>query len=205
MTSSSGTNPLIENYARRQAIRFAWFVGLTLTTMLASCSTVQFAVASTSSYEHLLANLQSQDMRSLEFPSGPLRKSIAETFLADCKVAAAHVPWQAPTEGFTEEGPSDISAMRREFARWRLTEIFGDCAGLTQEILAAKDVRQEIRAWIRLTRLLADEQIIRNLIETAEIRSPPHDGTGENAIEISQWRALRNVIFEAMLKFMDKP
>jgi len=171
--------------------------------MLACCAGVGSATAGT--YERLLAGLQSQDVRPPASPSAGWRRSATETLLGDCQAALARVAWRSPTVGLTEDGPTDISAMRREFFQWRLAAIFRDCTELTHDILAAQDAQREIRGWIRLSRLLADEHAIRSLAEMAALPAARHD-EAETAIfvDAAHWRTMRNVIFEAMLKLVDE-
>jgi hypothetical protein len=168
-----------------------------------TCTGIQPAGAAR--YERLLAGLQSQDTSSLLGSSARWRRSVAGTLHVDCKAGLTRVVWHSPSVGVTEEGPSDISAMRREFAHWRLTTIFHECAELTQEILSAANAQREIRAWVKLTRLLGDDQAIRTLIEMAGVSPARHDEAGvADLTDTGHWRSMRDAIFDAMLKLLDE-
>jgi len=187
----------------RRADAFARLIALLSAAMLGCLAVVETASAGIDD-DRLI------ERRSLagssEFPAGPLWKSVAEIMLAECAVALSHVPRAAPAVGLTEESAPDIPAAQRELARWRLTMVFTACTDLTREIIAAQDPQQEMRAWIKLTGVLADEQTVRLSIERAGILVPAHDESDVEAVfRMGQWRTVRNAVFETMLKFVGKP
>jgi hypothetical protein len=176
-----------------------------MTIFFLCCCSIRLVPAQTIPYQDLLKIIQSPDITSAEFPSVPWRKSSAAALLSYCKSALTRVPHNPLSVGITEDGAVDISDMRMEFARWRLETIFSNCTALTQTILDAPSVQQEIGAWIKLTRLFEDDQTALNLIVSAGILRPSRDGSYEdNIFGISNWRTVRVFIFEAILKLLAK-
>jgi hypothetical protein len=151
------------------------------------------------------AGLRSQDASSVFGSSARWRRSVAEALQADCNAGMAQVAWGSPRVGLTEDGPSDASAVRHEFAQWRLATIFRDCAELTRDVLSAANAQREIRAWIGLTRLLGDDQPLHNLIEMAGFPARSHDHAGAAGFAESEHRRrMRDILFEATLKLLDE-
>jgi hypothetical protein len=190
---------------QRHTIR-ARSIRIIMTVFFLCCCSIRLVPASqTVPYQDLLEIIQSPDITSAEFPSVPWRKSSAAALLSYCKSALIRVPHNPLSVGITEDGAMDISDMRIEFARWQLETIFSNCTALTQTILDARSVQQEISVWIELTRLLEDDQTALNLIVSAGMLQPSRDGSYEdNIFGIANWRTVRVVIFEAILKLLAK-
>ena len=190
--------------AQRHTIR-ARSIRLIMTVFFLCCCSIRLVPAQTIPYQDLLEIIQSRDITSAEFPSVPWRKSSAAALLSYCKSALTRVPHNPLSVGITEDGAMDISDMRIEFARWQLETIFSNCTALTQTILDARSVPQEIGAWIKLTRLLEDDQTALNLIVSAGMLRLSRDGSYEdNIFGIANWRTVRVFIFEAILKLLAK-
>jgi hypothetical protein len=169
------------------------------------CCSVDWVSAQSIPYERLLSIVQSQDIGSAEFPSTSWRKSTPEAIQSYCKSALTRVPRNTLRVGITEEGASDITEMQIEFAHWQLTTIFLNCIELTQEILDRLDVHQEIRAWIKLARLMEHNKTVLNCIVVAGILPPTHDGNYEdNIFGTGNWGIVREWIVAATLKLLEK-
>jgi hypothetical protein len=192
----------------KQAQRYticARSIRLIMTVFFLCCCSIRLVPAQTIPYQDLLEIIQSPDITSAEFPSVSWRKSSAAALRSYCKSALTLVPQNQLSVGITEDGATNISDMRIEFARWQLETIFSNCTTLTQTILDVRSVQQEIGAWIKLTRLLEYDQTALNLIVSAGMLRPNRDGSYEdNIFGISNWRTVRVFIFEAILKLMAK-
>jgi len=197
--SRLGANSPHKTRRARSAMRTLFIVSAAILT----CAGIQSAVPG--AFERLPASLQSQGPILPAGASARWRRSVAETLHADCKAGLARAAWRSPSVGTTEDGPSDVSAMRREFAHWRLAGIFRNCTELTQDILSAGNVQHEIRTWVKLTRLLGEEQAIQSLLEMAEFPPSRHDEWDVASLtEAGHWRNVRDAIFEATLKLLDE-
>jgi hypothetical protein len=176
--------------------------------LLLLCCSIELASAQTTPYQSLLESVQSPEIGSGGFPSLQWRKSTAKALLSYCESVLSRVPVKSPSENQTIETEEsyDVSAMPFEFARWQLATLFGDCIKLTEEILSARNLRQEIRVWVKLNRLLEDDPTILNLVVAARMLPQRHDGSyQDNVFGFSNWRTVRVYIFEAILILLEKP
>jgi hypothetical protein len=138
-----------------------------------------------------------QTINAHRFASKPRRTASAEAFLDYCKSALGRVPYSGPRVGLTEESGDRIDA-QLEFAHWRLSTIFGDCAEAAHGIIDAQDVRQEAAAWLKLIQLLEQDEAVRKLGMTAGIPQLKRNGGDKDDIfGTGNWRAMRTIIGEA--------
>jgi hypothetical protein len=139
----------------------------------------------------------SQGISPQQFASKSQRMLSAEALLGYCKAALARVPYKGPRVGLTEES-GDRSDATLEFAQWRLSTIFGDCAEAAHGILDAKEVRHEAAAWIKIAQFLEQDEAVRELCINAEVPQSRCNGAGKDDIfATGNWRTMRTVILEA--------
>jgi len=132
-----------------------------------------------------------------QFTSNSRRMMLAEALLGYCKAALARVAYSGPRVGLTEES-GDRSDATVEFARWRLSEIFGNCTEAAHGILGAKEVRHETAAWIRIARFLERDEAVRELCINAEMLKSGHNRAEKDDLFATEnWRTMRTAILNA--------
>jgi len=154
-----------------------------------------FLQPSRSNSQQLLKTLHT--ISPQQFASNSQRMLLAEALLGYCKAALARVAYNGPRVGLTEES-GDRSEATIEFAHWRLSKIFGDCTEAAHGILAAKEVRQEADAWIKIAQFLERDEAVRELCINAEmLKSRRSRAEKDDVFATDNWRTMRTAILNA--------